>query len=301
MQFNEKRGTNTAERAANQRPRATLGHTGQTEKKSRWDKASVIVQSIGGLAIFISLAGLFVGIHQFNQQQATNAADQLNQQHQATLDKYLDDMSDLVLNHQLATSGPDSVTTAIAIARTATALRNLDGVSRGILIRFLWNAGLITAPNPVLRLYLLDLDYAVFRNARLNQVYLRQLSIVGANFSGAVLSGAELSNSVLIESNLANANLACASRDICTDLSGAYLMRADLVGADLGGADLTGADLDGANLEDARLAGANLHGASYNIRPEKVTNEQGQPVTNMPTAWPTGFDPKAAGATCDDC
>ena len=111
---------------------ATLDRTSPTEKKSGLGKISAIIQATSGLAIFVSLAGLFIGIRQFNDQQTTNATDLMNQQHQTTLDKYLDDMSDLVLNHKLATSGPDSPITAIATARTATALRNLDGFRKGI-------------------------------------------------------------------------------------------------------------------------------------------------------------------------
>jgi hypothetical protein len=65
-------------------------YRGQREKKSGWDKASVIIQAIGGLAILVSLAGLFIGVRQFNVQQKTNATNLVNQQHQATLDKYLD-------------------------------------------------------------------------------------------------------------------------------------------------------------------------------------------------------------------
>ena len=105
----------------------------------------------------------------------------------------------------------------------------------------------------------------------------------------------------MIESSLEHAHLACWSRKFCTDLSGAYLIRADLTAADLRGANLTGADLDGANLSEAKLGGANLHRALYNTRPITVKNAQGEPVTNMPTRWPRGFDPKTAGATCDSC
>jgi uncharacterized protein YjbI with pentapeptide repeats len=284
-----------------QQYQATLGRVGREEKKSGWDKASVIVQAIGGLAIFVSLAGLFIGVRQFNEQQRTNAADLVNQQHHATLDKYLDDMSNLVLNKQLITSGPNSPITAIAIARTATALRNLDGPSKGILVRFLWEAGLIFRPKPILDLYEVDLSGAVFQNANLYQAYLSPLGLTGANFNGAQLQGASLSQSVLIQSHLEHADLACWSRKVCTDLSGSYLMRADLTGTNLRGANLTDAELDGANLSGAILAGANLHRALYNTRSIKVKNAQGNWVTNMPTRWPRGFDPKAAGATCDDC
>jgi len=244
---------------------------------------------------------LFIGVRQFNEQQKTNAADLLNQQEQATLDKYLDDMSALVITSGLPTSSPDSPITAIAIARTATALRDLDGPRKGILVRFLWEAGLIIGPKPTLDLYEVDLDGAVFQQANLYEVYLSPLSLIGANFNDAKLKGAYLSGSVLIQSNLKQADLACWSRSVCTDLSGAYLMRADLTNADLRGANLKGAHLDGADLSGAKLAGANLHNAFYNARPMKVRNVQGELVTNWPTRWPRGFDPKAAGAICDDC
>jgi uncharacterized protein YjbI with pentapeptide repeats len=295
----DERETNAKEPA--DQHQATQDHTGRAEKKSGWDKASVIVQAIGGLAIFVSLAGLFIGVRQFNAQQKGNAKELVDQRHQTTLDKYLDDMSDLVLNHQLATSSPASPINAIAIARTATALRNLDGASKGIVIRFLWEAGLIVRPTPILTLYQIDLDNAVFQNASLYRAHLSQLSIVGANFDGAGLRGADLSGSVLIGSQLENAHLNCWSPKLCTDLSGAYLIRAGLINADLTGANLTRADLDGADLSRAKLAGANLHHALYNTRSEKVLSLQGKSVINMPTRWPRGFDPKAAGATCDDC
>jgi len=274
-------------------------HTARAGKKSGWDKAAVIVQAIGGLVIFVSLAGLFIGVRQFNEQQKTNAADMLNQQHQATLDEYLNDMSDLVLSHGLATAGPDSPITAIAIARTATAVRNLDGTSKGILVRFLWEAGLITWPKPTLDLYNVDLEGAVLQGANLYKAYLSPLGLAGANFDHAHLEGAYLSGSELIQSSLEYADLGCF-RKVCTDLSGADLARADLADADLEGANLSDAHLAGANLSGATLAGADLHGAWYNTRPIRVTDSEGNLVTDMPTLWPAGFDPKAAGARVEN-
>ena len=64
----------------------TPGHTHLAEKKSGWDKAAVIVQGIGGLAIFVSLAALFIGVRQFNDQQTMSAKDLVEQQHETTLD-----------------------------------------------------------------------------------------------------------------------------------------------------------------------------------------------------------------------
>ena len=290
------------------RPQEISGPASRVEKKSGWDKASVIVQSIGGLAIFVSLAGLYIGVHQFNDQQQINAKNLAIQNDQATLDKYFDDMSDLVLNHKLTSAGPDSSIVGIAIARTATALRNLgiDGASKGILIRYLWEAGLILRPKPVLFLYQINLDDAIFQGANLYNVYLSSVSMADAEFNGAELNGANLSQSVLAGAQLEGTHLACLNRKDCTDLSGAFLTRADLeaavlTGADLAQADLTQAELYGANLSGARLAGADLRGAFYNVRPEEVKNDEGELVTYKPTQWPGGFDPRAAGATCDDC
>jgi uncharacterized protein YjbI with pentapeptide repeats len=269
-----------------------------------------VVQAIGALAIVVSLAGLFVTVRQFNEQQRTNAEDQVNQQRQTTLDQYFDSMSDLILNHSLATSGSAS-TTAIAIARTATAVRNLDGARKGILVRFLWEAGLILGPSPVLDLHNVDLDGADFQNSNLYQAALSQLGLTGANFNGAHLNGADLSGSELIQANLVDADLTCwtqpgtppGTQRVCTDLSGAYLMNADLTGANLTGADLAGAYLEGANLSGFAydLTGVSLEKAHYNTRPETVENAQGQQLATMPTIWPEGFDPRAHGAICDDC
>src|SRR5713226_10193789 len=85
--FNEQRTTNAAGQM-NQRSQGALDHADRPKEKSGWNKASVIVQAIGGLAIFVSVAGLFVSIRQFNDQQATNATDLVNQRHQTTLDTY---------------------------------------------------------------------------------------------------------------------------------------------------------------------------------------------------------------------
>lgn len=269
--------------------------------KSGWDKAAVLVQAVGAFVIFISLASLFISVRQFNDQQETNAAQLVNQQNQATLDEYLDDMSTLVLQYHLADPNSGAAVRAIAVARTLTAVRDLDGDRKGTLVRFLFEADLINWPQPVLDLFHANLDGTNFTNAGLDQVYLSHLGLTSADFAGSSLLGAYLKGSTLIQSNLQGADLACYSHVICTNLSGAYLMRADLISANLSGADLMGACLDGANLSGANLAGVKLQKAMYNTRPILVINGQGMLVTDMPTVWPKGFDPKAAGATPNYC
>lgn len=277
------------------------GRAHQAEGKSGWDKAAVVVQAIGAFAIFVSLAGLFIGVRQFNEQQKINAAQLQNQQYQATLDAYINDMSTLILTYHLTDPKSTASDRAIAIAQTLTALRNLDGGRKGTLVRFLWESHLIKEPKPILNLYHADLNSTVFTNANLYQVYLSKLGLTNADFAGADLRGADLAGSVLIQASLQHANLGCYARNVCASLTGAYLMRADLADANLTGANLSGAYLDGANLSHATLAGAKLTKATYNTRPILVTNAQGKLVTDMPTRWPAGFSPAAAGATCQYC
>jgi hypothetical protein len=283
-----------------------LRNTAPLATKSAWDKAAVLIQAVAGLAIIIPLVALFISVHQFNvqqkdnakealEQQQSNAAETLDQERQATLSEYLDDMSVLVLQYKLPTSMPGAPVRAIAVARTLTAVRDLDGYRKGTLIRYLWEAGLITAPNPIVDITTADLTNAVFDKARLNEVYLFQMILNGAQFVGAVLIDADLRESSLSGAALTDADLSGA------DLEQSEPLGADLVGANLSHADLRYADLTGANLTGAILSGADLKGATYNTRPEYVYTPQGTLVVKGPTLWPRGFDPQAAGAICNTC
>ena len=94
------------------------------------------------------------------------------------------------------------------------------------------------------------------------------------HLAAADLHLAALSSAPLPGADLRRANLHEAW------LRGSCLHAADLREADLHGAHLEGADLDAADLRGANLNGADLQGATFSPQ----------------TAWPTGFDPLAAGA-----
>jgi hypothetical protein len=263
-------------------------------KKTAWDKAAILIQAIATLAIIVPLIALYESIHQFDVQQGANATQILDQQRQATLSGYLDDMSALVLQDKLPSSKPGDPVRAIAEARTLTAVRNLDGHRKGTLIRYLWEARLITRPQPIVDIPTADLTGAVFNDVHLEGVVLSQLGLNNTQFADAQLVDADLSGSVLFESDLMSANLSRA------DLSNSAPIGAALVDATLTGANLKDAELTGANLTGARLAGSNLNGARYNSKPEYVPY-QGKFVLEEPTRWPSGFDPRTAGAICYDC
>jgi hypothetical protein len=284
------------------------GNSAEEPAKSRWDKATVIIQAVGAVAIIVPLIALFVSISQFSQQQKdsaaatleqqrVSAAAALDQQRQATLSGYLDDMSVLVLQYNLPKSKPGDAVRAIAVARTLTAVRDLDGPRKATLIRYLWEAGLLEGTQPILNIYNAVLTGAVFDNANLDGIALfDQLFLNGVQFIDRTsLIDADLSKSHLYEADFAAANLTGA------DLQGSLPVAANFAGANLKGADLAGADLTGANLTGAILTGADLKGALYNAKPEKVTTPQDQLVLKGPTQWPIGFDPQAEGADCYGC
>jgi hypothetical protein len=129
--------------------------------------------------------------HQQDQQSA------LDQQRAAILQTYIDNIQDLLLNHNLLGDSPqpkndaDKVTIQetqeLAHARTLTALQGLDLQRKGALLQFLHEAQLIGAVDPktgkvVARI--IDLSFADLR---------------GANLRGADLSGAHYSRTCLKE------------------------------------------------------------------------------------------------------
>jgi Pentapeptide repeats (8 copies) len=261
------------------------------------------------LTILITVLGFLWGVYQFNAQQlataqmqatqeAANAAQALDQQRQTTLDTYLDRMQELFIAKpdSFKAYKPGDEYQALAVARTSTALRNLDGMRKGILIRFLWKAKLINGPQPIISLNSANLLGANFNSADLS----------GANLSGALLAGANFVSTDLRGANLSGAWLNCGELERgekgCTDFSYANL-GCNLSGGKKVCADLSGAYLMGAKMNNKTiLRGTTLKGARYNTKPEQLIGSNGAPFILPPTQWPLGFVPKAAGAIiCNDC
>src|SRR5260370_403023 len=177
------------------------------------------------------------------QQRDTARAIAEDQQREATLNTYLDRMSELLLNQNLH----DPKVRELARARTVTALRSLDPFRKGVLVQFQYESGLISNAHPVV-----DLTGADLSNADLSRATLSNANLSGAYLSGATLSGANLSNADLTHAFLFEATVTTAN------LSNANLSDANLSEAKLTDADLTGATLTGANLTDALLRGARI-------------------------------------------
>jgi uncharacterized protein YjbI with pentapeptide repeats len=211
------------------------------------------------LQLLIIPAVLAVGGYLFNyttsrneraatEQRAQTERDiaQDNQQ-EATLQDYINKMSELLLDRDLCKSTVKDEVQKIARVRTLTILPRLNGKRKGIVLQFLYEAQLINKGGRIV-----DLSGADLMGADLSFTTLTGADLSGANFwwarfFAANLKGADLSHAALINANLSH-----------TNLSGADLSEAGLMGANLKGADLSGAILNETYLRDAILIDANL-------------------------------------------
>jgi uncharacterized protein YjbI with pentapeptide repeats len=213
-------------------------------------------------------------IAQDNRQNDIQLAN--DQQQEATLKSYLDDISDLLLNHNLRNSKPADEVRQVARERTLTALRRLGAMRNQIVLQFLQDARLMGVKSAVIDLSgstlsgddlsLVNLSGAELSRAILYNTNLSAAFLGSAELSRAYLGNANLSSAILENANLSGANLYNANLSY-TDLNRTNLHGADLDNANLSGAILYYADLSGASLYNADLSGANLSGAI-------VTNEQ---------------------------
>lgn len=197
------------------------------------------------------------------RQEQKRAEETLREQ---ALQTYFDRISELLLNNNLGKPYPkNNPAQDIARARTLTVLQSLgqDGERKGAILRFLYEAGLLNNPEPVVKLH-------------------------HANLSGANLILDHLSGGSLREVNLSEANLS-AVQLFGADLFMAYLPRANLYRANLCNAILAGADLVGAYLKWADLSGANL----------SLTDLREATYDRL-TSFPHGFNPDEAGMLKED-
>lgn len=187
---------------------------------------------------------------------------------ETSLQSYLDQMTELLLEHGL--QGQDQATepasarvlSSLARARTLTVLSELDDQRRGVVVRFLYEAGLISGQRPIVELKEaelseVDLQDAKMEGANFFMANLPSAVLVNAKLANSNFDGADLTNADLRNADLTNASLSSTffnGADLTdTDLRNADLTRADLRNADLSNADLSGAVLDEANLEGALI------------------------------------------------
>lgn len=174
------------------------------------------------------------------------------QQHRATLETYLESMTELMLNgHLRAVGSRDTMVRNVAQARTLALMRALDGKHKGEAVQFLFDSGLIGPSRNV------ELKHCDLRGVALGGAFLSRASFWQANMQGADLSGANLNRADFWLCDMRGARLSGASLR-GTHLGGVNLSGADLRGVDLTGANLNKAILDGANMTNARVTAQQL-------------------------------------------
>jgi uncharacterized protein YjbI with pentapeptide repeats len=206
------------------------------------------------LELLIVPVVLAVAAYLFNRAERRNeqaiAHDRFSEN---TLQTYLTQMSDLLLDKDMALTDGSLEARTVARMRTLTALRQLDAPRKAVVLTFLWDARLIRRSLERAEPPLIDLRGADLRSSGLRGTNLRSASLRRVELNGADLRDANLS-----EADLSDADLRGA------DLRGTDLSSADLSGADLRGADLRGANLHGTRLKFADLRDADLRGALVN-------------------------------------
>ena len=257
-------------------------------RKTLWDWMQLFI-----IPIFLS-GGVFL----LNRSERRNERDIAeDRQREAALQSYLDKMADLLLKEKLQSTDSEE-TRDVARIRTLTVLRGLDGKRKGLLLLFLYEAGLIIGRLKIHNNEKSALEatasqipksnYPVIslRGADLTKANLIEANLLGADLRGADLSEADLTRADLSEVDLSNAILtdaklidAKANKDeeiiyyeahkvgaeikdlINIELTGVNLTEAHLIGANLSRVHFHRAKLKGAKLSGANLTGADLLGA----------------------------------------
>jgi uncharacterized protein YjbI with pentapeptide repeats len=257
-----------------------------TEDNARRGSPKTLWDWLQLLGIPVVLAALAFALSNAQTQRDRVAA--IDAEREATLRGYLTQMSELMLTDKLTQSGARSAVRNVARTATLTAVRRLDGARRGLIVRFLFEAGLlgvlgrdgqhhtparVDVASAELRasslagaeLIGIDLSRTDLREANLGDAFVRDADLSHVNLRGSDLRGSDLRRSDLSDAELHGADLRGANLSDTNfreaslhgaDLTGAYLYGADLTRTDLSGANLSGAALDGAKVDQANLDGA---------------------------------------------
>jgi hypothetical protein len=205
---------------------ASLGWTGFGEKKL-WDWLELL--STLAIPIVLTVAGFwFTAQQQEREEQRAENEQRLEDQRaqDVALQAYLDQMNNLLLEHNLRNSKEDSGVRTLARARTLTVLGRLDPSRKTAVMQFLVEADLVQSVEgrePVIMLFDADLS-----EANLSGAYLSEANLTGV----ADLSRANLSYAYLFDTDLSYANLSHVNLN-GANLNGAKLFEANLFGADL--------------------------------------------------------------------
>src|SRR5829696_1402010 len=249
-----------------------------------------------------------VGVYLARQQRQRDEAVAAEQAQEEALQKYLDQMSNLMVDQKLLEQHEDSVG-KVAQARTIALLLALDAKHKREPLRLVYELALINKKNPIIALTNASLDHAdlselALPDSCLSHADLRATDLSGANLRGCDLSkadlrGARLINADLSGTNLADANLLPYDEQNPARLSIHNLKDKNAIPSDKELSDtkrLKSTELSNTNLEGATLSGTILGNADLqNVRgldEEQVKQAIGNPATQLPNGLqrPSNWD-----------
>jgi uncharacterized protein YjbI with pentapeptide repeats len=119
----------------------------------------------------------------------------------------VDEMDDLIFDHNLRDSLPGADVRRIARTQTLTVLLNMDSERKRRPLKAVYELDLLNRANSILSLDQADLDRAVLSEAVLLGIDMHGVYLRYADLTGADLRGADLSEARLDEADLSMANL----------------------------------------------------------------------------------------------
>jgi uncharacterized protein YjbI with pentapeptide repeats len=239
-------------------------------RKTLWDwlELLVIPVALAGIAYLFNRSEKRYELQIQEQRTATDRKIAEDAQQDATLQNYLDRITNLLLEKGLRNSHPDDEIRTVARSRTLTVLRRLDKERKGSILQFLYDSSLLSRDDTII-----DLRGADLCGAEMSYAGLPRIALASTDLSDVALRGADLREANLSESKLYDADLLHAQL-VNADLSETEAWRVELSFANLAGANLSqavfrlarllGADLSGAILTNATFMQAKLRKATLN-------------------------------------
>lgn len=207
--------------------------------KTLWDFLEILV-----VPIFLAIIAIVFNI--LSNKNSNRIADNRTQDY--TLRNYLDDLSHFLLEEDIYQTDDNSPIRQLLRAKTLTALHQLNGERKGILIRFIYHLGLINKNGPLINLSGADLKSINLSGAdhsdNKDRTLLNYLSLFEVSFAGAEMREADFSEAKLSRSNF-----------MFTDLTDADFGDAHLMESDFRFATLKNVNFNNASLLNADLSG----------------------------------------------
>mgnify|MGYP001074193155 CR=1 FL=1 len=209
--------------------------------KTLWDLIQLII-----IPIVIAFATFWFT----NQNNELNRSLAEETSRENILKNYYSDISTLILDEDLLHSENGSNVSIIARTKTLSTLRRLDGVRKGYVLAFLYEAGVISGEEPIISL--VDAD---FRDTFLNFVDLEGVNLNGADFRRADLAGTNFEGAYLELTDFSYANIQCLNlRGVhinYTHFTQSLLVGSLMEDTDFSKAYFSGADLSLCHLDDS--------------------------------------------------